>query len=190
MEIFVVDTETTGLDGYPKDVIVEIAICKVDTKSKTVEDVYNSIVGHDVKSWDSFRRTAWIFRNTTLKLPMVASAKPEKEVVEEVREFLKDRSVTSFNVSFDFPSFLSSEPWKLDEVVKNIENCIMERATLVCKIKGSYGNYKWPTLEEAYEMLCKGNPAKIKGQTHRALDDTLMASHILLSLIESDNYFT
>lgn len=190
MEIFVVDTETTGLDGYPKDVIVEIAICKVDTKSKTVEEVYNSIVGHDVKSWDLDRKHAWIFDNSTLKLSMVASAKPEKEVVEEVQKLLKDKYVTSFNVSFDFSLFLSHEPWKLDEVVKNIENCIMVRATPVCEIKGDYDDYKWPTLEEAYEMLCKGNPAKIEDQTHRALDDTLMASHILLSLIESDNYFT
>lgn len=190
MEIFVVDVETTARDGYPKDVVVEIAICKVDTKSKTVEEVYNSIVGHDVESWDSDRKHAWIFDHSTLELPMVASAKPEKEVVEEVRELLKDKCVTSFNVPFDFSSFLRHEPWKLDDVAKSIENCIMHAATDVCRIESPYGNYKWPTLEEAYEMLCKGNPAKIEDQTHRALDDTLMASHVLLSLIESDNYFT
>ena len=76
----------------------------------------------------------------------------------------------------------------MEKVVKDILNCIMMIATPVCGIEGYFNEYKWPRLEEAYTMLCNGNPANIEDQTHRAMDDTLMASHVLLSLIESENY--
>lgn len=187
-DIYVLDTETTGLDGYPDDVIVEIAICKVNIEEKTVEIVYNSIVGHGVKSWDHWRKHAWIFGNSNLSIVDVSKATPEKEVIEKVREILKDKYVTSFNVDYDFTRFLCCDPWNLDNVVKDICNCIMLSATPVCGIVGYYEEYKWPRLDEAYRILCKDNPAKIDNQSHRALDDTLMASHVLISLINSKNY--
>lgn len=188
MEIYVVDTETTGLEGHPVDVILEIAICKVNTETKTVEKVYDLIVGHDITDWEYHRRHAWIFGNSNLKLSMIPSGKSEKEVIKEVREILKDKYVTSYNTSYDFAHFLSLEPWSLDNVVKDIISCIMISSTPVCGIEGYYDEYKWPRLEEAYDMLVEGNPAKIEGQDHRALSDTLMASHVLLSLFESNNY--
>ena len=187
-EIYVVDTETTGLDGFPEDVIVEIAVCKVDTEKKTVDVIYDSIVGHGVKSWDHLRKHAWIFGNSDLALVDVSKATPQKDVVKKVREILKDKYVTSFNTDYDFTRFLCCDPWDLYEVVKDICNCIMLSATPVCGIEGYYGEYKWPRLEEAYAILCKDNPAKVKDQPHRALSDTLMASHVLLSLIDRDAY--
>jgi DNA polymerase-3 subunit epsilon len=187
-KIYVVDTETTGLDGYPDDVIIEIAICKVDIEKKNVKNVYSSLVGHDVHSWAHWQKNAWIFGNSNLSLSMIASAKAEARIAKEVRVILKDKYVTSFNLGYDFAQFLFFPPWLLDEVIKETCNCIMIAATPVCGIDGYYGEYKWPRLDEAYSMLCNGNPANIDDQTHRALDDTLMASHVLLSLIESNAY--
>ena len=34
MEIIMIDTETTGLFGYPDDVVVEIALCITEDKAK------------------------------------------------------------------------------------------------------------------------------------------------------------
>jgi len=187
-EIYVIDTETTGLDGYPDDHIIEIAICKVNIEKKTVDKIFDSIVGHDIECWSYPQKQAWIFGNSDLTLEMVSKAKPLKEIVKKVRKIIRNKYVTSFNVEFDFTRYLCSEPWNLEDVIKDILNCLMMSATPVCGIEGYYDEYKWPRLEEAYDMLCEGNPANIKDQTHRAMDDTLMASHVLLSLIGSGNY--
>ena len=189
MEIYVIDTETTGLDGYPDDYIVELAICKVDTEKKTVEKIFESIVGHDVDSWEHWQRNAWIFGNSDLKLEDVNNGPLQEDIVKKVRKILKNKYVTSFNTGYDFTKFLCYDPWNLDEVVRDICNCIMMEATPVCAIEGYYDDYKWPRLEEAYSMLCNGNPAKIEDQSHRAIDDTLMASHVLLSLLDSKSYY-
>lgn len=166
VEIYIIDTETTGLDGFPDDDIIEIAICSADTEKKTIKVIYQSIVGHNVYSWDYRKRYAWIFGNSNLILEKVKNAKPQKAVVKEVREIINDRLVTSFNVEYDFTKFLFCEPWYLDEVVRDVCNCIMIASTPVCQIPGYYQEYKWPRLEEAYQILCKNNPAGITDQSH------------------------
>lgn len=181
-DIYVLDTETTGLDGYPKDVVVDIAVCRVDLGRGTVREAYSSVVGYDVSAWSPERRNAWIFQNTDLTLDMVASAPRADIVAGEIRELLRGRRVTSFNFTFDMDRFLYHGPWNLREVIAQ-ERCIMLASADVCRIPGLYEKYKWPRLEEAYSMIVDGDPAGIGGeQTHRALSDAMMASHILIAL--------
>jgi len=187
-EVFVLDTETTGLDGAPKDKIVDIAICKVTLGENKVEEVFSSVVGHDISKWDERLRRAWIFENSDLTLEAVADAPPEKEVAEKVTKILSGGNVTSFNVSFDMDRFLYREPWSLRGRFVPFR-CIMLASRDVCKIPGLYDEYKWPRLEEAYRMIVKGDPADIGGpQSHRALGDALMASYVLLELYNKGNY--
>jgi len=179
--VYVLDTETTGLNGYPYDVIVDIAICEVDLDDHTVKEVYSSIVGHDISEWTD-KRDAWIFKNTDLTVEMVKDAPPLHKVVYEVRDLLDGKCVTSYNVGFDMDRFLNAKPWRLNQIAR-IKPCIMLASVDVCKIPGYYNQYKWPKLQEAYNIVTENDPAGIKGnQTHRALSDTLMASCILLSL--------
>lgn len=182
--ILVVDTETTGLDGYPNDYVVEIAICKVPLESLEVETVYNSVVGHDTSKWEHWQRNAWVFGNSNLTLEMVQKAKPEKEIVKEVQEILNNKFMTSFNSLFDFYSFLLHEPWNIQLPSEGLMPCIMLQAAPSCRLPGYYGDYKWPSLIEAYSLLCKNNPARVEHQRHRALDDTIMSSHVLLALLK------
>ena len=186
--IYVIDTETTGLDGYPRDVVVDIAICRTDLRKGTVENVYSSIVGYDVEKWDDGKRNAWIFQNTDLTLDAVASAPNAEKVATEVRNILRDKNVSTFNTGFDLVKFLYREPWSLRNVIRE-SKCIMLASKDVCKIPGFYEEYKWPRLDEAYSMLVDGDPADIRGnQTHRALSDAVMASHILIALYKTGNY--
>ena len=186
--IYVIDTETTGLDGYPRDVVVDIAICKADLRKGTVENVYSSIVGYDVEKWDDGKRNAWIFQNTDLTLDAVAAAPSAEKVAAEVRNILRDKNVSTFNTGFDLVKFLYREPWSLKNVIRE-SRCIMLASKDVCKIPGFYEEYKWPRLDEAYSMLVDGDPAGIRGnQTHRALSDAVMASHILIALYRKGAY--
>ena len=180
--VFVLDTETTGLCGYPRDRVVDIAICKVNFDTAKIEEVYSSVVGHDVDKWDIDQKNAWIFQNTDLKLEDVKNAPPLEEIASDVQDILKGNVVTSYNVGFDFRKFLNYNPWKLG-LHSHIGPCIMLAATDICKIPGYGEDYKWPKLQEAYDLITVDDPVGIKGrQTHRALSDAVMASWILLEL--------
>lgn len=41
MKVLVLDTETTGLSGAPKDLVLEVAVAEADTSARTVRPVYS-----------------------------------------------------------------------------------------------------------------------------------------------------
>lgn len=187
-DIYVLDTETTGLKGYPYDHVVDVAVCRVSLQDGTVEEVFSSVVGHDVASWDQATKGAWIFENTDLTLEMVADAPPLADVAAELRNILQGCFVTSFNVDFDFQKFLFHPPWDLEPHI-SLTPCIMKRSMPICAIPGTYDRYKFPRLQEAYDMIVPGDPAGIRGhQSHRALSDAVMASYVLIELDRMGRY--
>ncbi len=188
-EIYVLDTETTGLKGAPTDLVVDIAICRVLLKECIVEEVYSSVVGHDVSNWNNYLRNAWIFENTDMTLEMVSQATPFEEVKEKVKEILKGKNVTSYNVKYDMDGFLYKSPWDLKYSFNECKD-IMLAAMNVCKIPSLYyDSYKYPKLCEAYDMIVDGDPAGIHGtQEHRAFSDTVMASHVMIQMFRDGNY--
>lgn len=188
LEIFVLDTETTGLVGCPNDHIVDVAVCRVRPYLGTVEPVMSTVVGHDVSKWPQDQKEAWIFENTDLTLDDVMSATPAPFVAAELQSLLEGRMATSFNVKFDFDRFLYHRPWSLQGRMK-LTPCIMLSSMPVCRIPGTYDQYKWPRLQEAYDMLVDGDPAQIgEEQRHRALEDAVMASYVLIELIRRGLY--
>lgn len=182
-EIYVVDTETTGLDGYPKDLILEITITKVNLEKQSIEIVYDSVLGYDTKIWDHWLRDAWIFHNSTLKIEDVQKARSSSLIVPEIQEILKGKVVTSFNVEYDFDQFLYHEPFNLKGDV-TVPFCLMLLSTNECKLPGYYQEYKWPRLEEAYDILVQNKDPELSLNAHRAKSDTLMASYVLLELFK------
>ena len=55
----------------------------------------------------------------------------------------------------------------------------MIRATNVTKIINEYGDYKWPSVEEAWSHLFPSQPYK---ESHRAYDDAVHEAQIILAL--------
>ena len=189
-EIYVVDTETTGLDGGPKDLVVDIGICSVDLSKGTVKDVYSSVVGYDVTEWEEHRTKAWIFENTDLTLDDVAAARPFFKVSDDVIRILRDKVVTSYNTPFDMDKFLFREPWHLRGKFSLCTD-IMKAATDVCKLPSElYGvRYRFPKLDHAYRTIVNGDPAGIGNkQGHRALSDAKMASYVMIEMYRTGNY--
>jgi DNA polymerase III subunit epsilon len=189
-DIYVLDTETTGLKGAPDDVVVDIGICKTDIVSGKVEQVYQSIVGYDVSRWNGYRRNAWIFENTDMTLEMVASAPRADSVIEDVRRILSGKTVTSFNTEYDFDKFLYLQPWSMRGVFTEATD-IMKAATPVCKQPSMYEGrrYRYPKLDFAYGKIVDGDPAGIAGtQTHRAMSDAVMAAYVMIQLYRDGDY--
>jgi len=189
-EIIVVDTETTGLNGGPRDLVVDIGICSVDLNKGAVREVYSSVVGYDITEWEEHRTKAWIFENTDLTLDDVAAARPFFKVNEDVVRHLRGKAATSYNTAFDMDRFLFREPWHLKGLFSLCTD-IMKAATDVCKIPSElYGvNYKYPKLDHAYRTIVNGDPAGIGGtQDHRALSDAKMASYVMIEMYRTGNY--
>ena len=189
-EIIVLDTETTGLEGAPKDLVVDIGMTRVNLRNGTVEDVYSSVLGYDVDSWDDYHRNAWIFQNTDMTLDMVAEAPPAMKVIEDVRRILKGKVVTAYNIAYDMGKFLYHEPWSLKGTFTECAD-IMLAAKDVCKLPSQYygRSYRYPKLDYAYSHIVKGDPAGIHGlQNHRALSDAQMASYLMIQMYRDHDY--
>lgn len=188
--IYVVDTETTGLDGAPKDLVVDIGICAVSLEEGTVRDVFDSVLGYDVDSWDDSLRHAWIFENTDLTLDDVRDAPHAIHVIDKVRGLLKGKTVTAYNVAYDMDKFLFKEPWDLRGRFTLCSD-IMLAATPVCKLPSQYygRQYRFPKLDHAYRTIVDGDPAGIgEAQSHRALSDARMASYVMIQMYRDGTY--
>ena len=188
MKILVVDTETTGLEGCPRDLVLEVAAVEADTSEGAVRPVYSQVVGYDVDAWSPGLGDSWVFRHSDLTLAEVSGGKPLREAAEEARALLDGRECTSYNVAFDFGRFLSRPPWG---VRPRLCPDVMLRASRL--VEGDHmfggGSASWPKLSKAYAALCPGDPGGIgRRQRHRALEDAAMAAHVLLALDSMGEY--
>ena len=198
--VLIIDTETSGLEGYPKDRVLEIGIAEYD---ESTGEVYSSMVTYpDLKEHcEEKERTEgpiWIFRHSDLSLEKIlAEGKDVSVVSEEVRNIVRNQRVTVYNVEFDFFKFLLDEPWNLDCIIAYdimdlatdriydladddlIEDKELQRRLL--REREAYGQEdKWVRSEDAYRVLCMGNVEKMSiKQKHRALDDALREAYIL-----------
>lgn len=189
-DIFVLDTETTGLHGAPRDVVVDIAVCRVSLSEGTVEPIYSSVVGHDTSKWDDSKRRSWIFENTDMTLEMIDDAPPFEQVHSEVSDILRDNSVTSYNTDYDMDKFLYPKPWGFKGLF-TLRKDIMKAAMYVCKLPSQYYHveYRYPRLEHAYSVITENDPAGIEGvQDHRALSDAIVASHVMIQMYRDGTY--
>ena len=205
--VLIIDTETTGLEGYPKDRVLEIGIAELEEGS--VKPVYSEIIRYsDIVEFDrkyvnpNGSEGIWIYRNSDLRMEDTLNASKDVErVAAEVREIVSGREVTSYNVPFDFGKFLYREPWCLKELC-SVPYDIMELATkrvhslaeedmipdkmlqdrLLRDREESYHPEKWVRSIDAYRALCPEDPMGLEGMRHRAVDDAVMEGWILASI--------
>ena len=195
--ILIIDTETTGLTGYPLDRVLEIGIAEL--KDGIVSKVYSEIIRYpDIVEFDKSyinpngTKGIWIYRNSDLRIQDTLEAEKDVETVaEEVRRLVAGREVTAYNVPYDFGKFLDYEPWSLkgtcpipfdimdlatDRVYDlaysdSIKDKVLQRMILdECR-----GNPdKWIRSEDAYRVLCPDDPGRLgMRQRHRAMDDAV-----------------
>ena len=205
--VLIIDTETTGLSGYPKDRVLEIGIAELDGGS--VRPVYSEIIRYsDIVEFDrkyvnpNGSEGIWIYRNSNLRMEDTLNASKDVErVAAEVREIVSGREVTSYNVGFDFGKFLYHEPWNLKELC-SVPYDIMGLATkrvyslagddliqnkmlqdrLLREREESYYPNKWIRSIDAYRAFCPEDPMGLEGMRHRAIDDAVMEGFVLKTL--------
>ncbi len=209
--MLIIDTETTGLNGYPTDRVLEIGIAEYDEQTGKISSVYSEMIRYeDIRKFDEeyVNRDGsagiWIYKHSDMRIEeTLNAAKDLATVVDEVRDIVRGKEVTSYNVGFDFAKFLYEQPWDLKPiVVRKID--IMDLATkevmrrarsdslpdkelqtrLIREEDESKYPVKWVRSEDAYRALCPEDPMDLEKQTHRALDDAVMEAWILKALVE------
>jgi DNA polymerase III epsilon subunit-like protein len=202
MDIYVIDIETTGLDGWQKNHVVEISIMKANLTKQKIEQVYHSLVHYDTKKWDAKTRNAWIFEKDIIKLDEIQNTKKDiKEVSNEVRKILTGKFISAYNNNFDFNKFLLHEPWNINpETCKiKIAPCIMLATTDYIKIPTKYKKRKLVNLSEARKHLLNEDTTSIinnkeletiviKYGIHRANCDAFYSACVLLELYRRKKY--
>lgn len=182
-EIYVVEVNADGDKGYPDDVVVEIAICRVDTDSMIFDSVYNELIQRDPldmgkSSLDTLTETAGIdTRELYLGVPL-------DDVVADVRRILEGKDVACFDLKETFMKFLINEPWDLTGVVT-----IMPAVSIRVPQNAKPDRDKTPQerIRYSYSKVCPEDPASI-GDGHRALDLVQMTSQMVLTLRKDGMY--
>lgn len=202
MDIYVIDIETTGLDGWQKDHIVEISIMKTNLTKQKIDQVYHSLVHYDTTKWDEKTKNAWIFEKGIIKLDEIQSAKKDiLEVSNEVRKILTGKFISAYNNGFDFTKFLLHEPWNINpETCKiKIAPCIMLATTDYIKIPTKHIKRKLVNLSEARKHLLNEDTTSIINNKklekivrefgeHRANCDAFYSACVLLELYRRKKY--
>lgn len=206
-KVLVIDTETNGLIGATAgEVVAEIGISEIDTNDLTrssVKPVYSQTIHYDnVNEWSA----CWWFQNTDATPDDVLnSVVSPKTAVKIVREIVRGRLVTAFNVSFDFDRFLNLRPWNLSRYYAGLPLDIMLTATSVSRhlydagaieddglrrdLSNHWAKYpdRWLTAELAYRVFTEDDPAEIHGrEKHRALSDSTLEAYILQGVIRAE----
>lgn len=175
-QIYVLDTETTGLKGIPDgEKILEVGVARVDLDTCTVHPELSRIVHYPFMQ---INPDCWAFHNTTLKITDIYNSPWEAADVARSLLYYESKIFTAYNVAFDFGQYLNYPPW---DFKPRLAPCIMEEAANVLRPDG-----RWLKAQEAYDILCPDNPADLPGgkEQHRALSDAICEGHILLALME------
>lgn len=203
--VLIIDTETSGLQGYPMDRVLEVGIAEFDELSGRISPIYSELIRYDdITEFDSKylnpdgSKGLWVYRNTDMTVEDTLNAEKDLEAVaEEVRSIVRGKAVTAYNTGFDFGRFLYHEPWGLRWITASAYD-IIDLATEKAMRMARYGLIadkglqerlmaqqladpgRWVRCQDAYDALCPEDPMGLRsGQKHRALDDALMEGWIL-----------
>lgn len=209
--VLIIDTETTGLEGHPRDRVLEIGIAEYDELSHEVTPVYSEMIRYDdIRRFDSeyVNRDGsmgiWIYRNSDMTIEDTLNAGKDLDtVVREVGEIVHGKAITAYNVGFDFGRFLYHEPWSIKwmtarrydimdlatkEVIKRARSDSIGDKGLQRRLIEDDDRFygKWVRSEDAYRVLCPDDPMGLgMRQTHRALDDAVMEGWILNAVFQA-----
>lgn len=175
-KIYVLDIETTGLDGARAgDKVLEAGVASYDLDTGVVAPEWDDLVFNDLAPRE---RTAWVFDHSDLRPIEVEN--PANDDIHEAVVILTSMAEahpgdawTSYNRAFDFGLFL--KPLGFDP--ERAAPCIMET------YMEAEGLDRWVGAWAAYRDLCPSDPAELGGrEAHRALKDAVMEAYILRAM--------
>lgn len=169
-DTFVVEVATTGTTGYPEDVVVGIAICRLFPDFSDYDSVYDATIYMDPKDlgYDALRRIDSMYGISPDELYLGDDV---CKVSDDVRKILSGGDCISFDKT-TFARFLCFEPWDLNRSVS-----FMPAISLM--IPRIFTETESPRLiHEVYSRFFSDDPAGV-GDDRSALSMAQMCSCIV-----------
>ncbi|KKN70837.1 hypothetical protein LCGC14_0427290 [marine sediment metagenome] len=192
--IYVVDTETTGLDAYKNDVI-EISACRFkmsnlkDTEQKTwyLKALDASTIKDEALAINKHKREDILhltkFGRDTYKDPVETVADIERWIMTDNMSAL-DRVIAGQNIQFDVSALkalwskvdtIDTFPFSLDRGNRTLDTMMLATAIDVCTGRRRR-YYNLNTLVKSFGVK--------KRKAHRAEDDVAMTIDLLVKMLE------
>lgn len=181
--IFVVETITSGAQGYPYDEVLSIGVCSVDLEKGDFDSVYDAVIRKEPKYLGKAKLDYAEARG--LNVSELYTGVPEAQVAKEFKELIKGRYVTSYDIRQEFQRYFTNNPWDIT-LEAHIMPSIMARQPISfrCKVPEDEPDI----IVKAYrKMFRKTDPANV-GKGRGALELAQMASQIMLNLYEREKY--
>lgn len=174
----IIDIETTGFlkDGGK---LVEVGIVELNLENGEKKILFDKVT-HEKGVTKEEVEKSWIVEISDLTVEDVRHSKRWDLLKGDVQKIIDSYplGVTAFNSAFDF-TFLETKGINFPKKLA----CPMLLSTNVLKLKGYYGNYKWPTVNEAYNFYF---PESKFVEKHRGADDAFHEADIVYELYKSD----
>jgi len=172
-KIFVIDTETTGLDPSGNE-LLQVSV--IDSNQNILFDSYFKPT---VNSWAEAEKVNGI------SYEMVKNSPSVSERVEKINEILKQADVImGYNVYFDL-DFLKANGITVSKEIEIID--VMDLfAEIYEEWSDYYQGYKWQSLETAtryydYDWNCRSE------QAHNSLADCFATLYVYNQIIQKEN---
>ena len=177
-KILIVDIETTG---FLKDngKIVEVGMVELNLENGEKKILFSEVT-HEKGITKEEVENAWIIGNSDLTVEEVRHSKRLDLLKEDIQKIIDSYplGVTAYNNVFDF-TFLEKKGIKFPKKLA----CPMLLSTPILKLKGKYGKYKWPNVNEAYGFYF---PESKYIEKHRGADDAFHEADIIYELYKRD----
>lgn len=165
----ILDTETTGLNDYGNDEIVEIAIIDQDE---------NILLNTLIKPKKTIPKDVISIHGINNK--MVKNAPTFKDIYPQLREILSNKNVFIYNKSFDNDMIKTCLSLDNLQPIKYNSRCVMLAfAKKYGEWSDYFGGYKWQKLTTAYLHYYPEDNFNLFKSSHRALTDCLMTSKVI-----------
>lgn len=186
--IFVVDTETTGLNGHPSDLIVEIGIYRIN-EDLSVDHVHDTLISYPETKKDQINNCYWSEKLSKVKFKDLHEYPDLKTVWADIKNILDGKKVISWNMDFDFGKFFDRMNSDFPKITYSKLSCPMIVSTDIVKTfwNDFRQSWKWPKLNEASKFYNIFLDSEGYG-FHRADYDTHVAALVVVEMIRKDDY--
>ncbi len=182
-ELYVVQTITTGPNGYPYDEIIDIGICKVDLEAMEFECIYSNLVFYDPKELGK-SKLDYLSENFGLMPEMIYSGESEEKISKEVLEIIKGNDVACYDIRQEFGRYMVCAPWDITHET-TIMPSISSRMPISLKCKDPSDEAQ--VIMKAYHKLMRHDPADV-GKSRRAEDLAKMATCLMFHMRNRGKY--
>jgi len=200
MKIYLIDFETTGLQPYPFDLPLEIALYSLDLHTNFIKRELDEIIlwkESDYQDEDELTvqekiDNCWWSQKTNVKYADMQNSSTIDQIWKLLKTILKNQYLTSWNVVFDIHNYIweleNDQSLGLGDIGFRTWDCPLDISTLIQKIPRANNTYKWPSLRETLRYYGITPEVLSEINTHRAGFDAKMATIVLREMIMKGDY--